>query len=266
MVKKLVTLGCSHTVGTYLDKPGDSRQELAQCHQRSWSRKLATLLDVEQEFNLSINGGSNPRSIRVLMEWIKKTYNDKFQDPDLLVVFSITEPLRFEVPVNANLTPGIIPTSLSLGNDKINDEWSTHRAGPWEINTSRHVNYSEYIKNYYGLFSNDDHEYKILTHELVMLHYFLKSHGIKHYFFHGIDVHDFYKLFMPAFAQLPIIKLTRKDEIDFQTNAFGPGGFLMSHGFKRGLDIKPLSGCAHFDHDANQFLAEYIYDKIKDEI
>lgn len=265
-VKKLVTLGCSHTVGSYLNKQGESWAELAQCHERSWSRKLAKLLDIEQEFNLAINGGSNYRSIRVLMEWIKETYNDKFEDPNLLIIFSITEPMRFEVPVNANLTPGIIAKSLSLGNDKINDEWFMHRAGPWEINTKRHVNYSEYIKNHYGLFSNDDNEYKILTNELVMLHYFLKSHNIKHYFFHGIDVNDNYKPFMPAFVKLPIIKLTRKDEINFETNAFGPGGFLISHGFKRGVDVKPLSGCAHFDHDANQFLAEYIHDKIKDEI
>jgi len=266
MVKKLVTLGCSHTLGSYLDTPGNSRRELEQCHSRSWSRKLATLLGTEQEFNLSINGGSNARSIRVLMEWIKQTYNDKFEDPDLLIVFSITEPIRFEIPVNADLTPGIIPNTLSLGNDKINDEWTTHRAGPWEINTCHNINYSEYIKNHYGLFNNDEHEYKILTHKLVMLHYFLKSHNIKHYFFHGIDVSDFYKPFMPAFVKLPIIKLTRKDDRDFETNAFGPGGFLTSNGFNRGLDVKPRSGCAHFDHDGNQFLAEYIYKQIKDEI
>lgn len=265
-VKKLVTLGCSHTVGSYLDKPGDSWEELARCHDRSWSRKLAKLLDAEQECNLAINGGSNPRSIRVLMEWINETYNDKFEDSDLLIIFSITEPMRFEVPVNASLTPGIIPNSLSLGNDKINNEWSMHRAGPWEINTNRHANYSEYIRNRYGLFSNDDHEYKKLSYDLVMLHYFLKLHNIKHYFFHGIDVPDFYKPFMPAFVKLPIIKFTTKDNIYFETNAFGPGGFLTSHGFKRGLDIKPLSGCAHFDHDANQFLAEHIYDKIKEEL
>lgn len=267
MIKKLVTLGCSHTVGSYLDTPGNSWAELETCHQRSWSRKLAKLLNVDEEFNLAINGGSNYRSIRVLMEWINKNYKDKFDDPELLIVFSITEPMRFEVPVSTLLTPGVKNKLRSFGNNKINNEWYMHTAGPWEINAApSHPAYSEFIKYRYGLFSHDDHEFKSLGHNLIMLHYFLKYHNIKHYFFHGIDVYDTSLPYIPEFVNLPIIKLTLKDDKDFVTNAFGPGGFLTSYGFKRGFEVKPESGCAHFDHDANQFLAEYIYDKIKDEI
>mgnify|MGYP000553990459 CR=1 FL=1 len=90
--KTLVGIGCSHVYGSY---EGD--YNIASCHERSWVNKLEKLGNFKSSINLGLEGGSNDRSVRELINFLKNNSADS-----LVVIFSITELSRTEFPISNN--------------------------------------------------------------------------------------------------------------------------------------------------------------------
>jgi hypothetical protein len=266
----LITLGCSHTFGTYINESGTTLAELESCHARSWSRKLKKIGGFDREYNLSLNGGSNERSIRVLLNFLQNT-NEK--NEMLTVLFPITEPIRFEIGVDTEMKPAYgkdFQATLSKASD-MNDQYRVLKVGPWELNPPEifDKDYHDYVKLRYGFFDQERFVINKLRQQIVMLSGLLTTLKIRHYFFNGLSepenyesVFSNYKIPYIRFFGNPIVQ-TNGEESFRQTNAFGPVGFLrMMKGFKTGEDFVPESKCRHFSDDANQFLAEYLFEEM----
>lgn len=82
--KYLITNGCSFTHGATL--PNASYQRFGQL--------IANKLNIDNEINLSIHGGSNDRIVRTTFDWITKN-KDKCKDS--LMIIGLTESFREDV-------------------------------------------------------------------------------------------------------------------------------------------------------------------------
>jgi len=228
--KTLVVLGCSHTYGVFKEDTSD----LNSCHNRSWASKLGKLANFKEVVNLSIPGGSNYRSERKLLEYLKT--NSK----DLVVIFSITELSRFETVNMLSLTKEDIP-------EKQNDLYGYQSEGSWKLSSeyvSGDERKSEYLKYHYSVLSCSQDDSDIINRKILMIHSLLKTLNLEHYFFTMIsNPTDIYTSQLGI--ELPFITFPNNhNAMNWMTSKFTPGY------------------CGHFDHDANQALAEYLFEQI----
>jgi hypothetical protein len=238
--KILVGVGCSHTAGDY---DNEYFRDINSCHARSWVKKLERVGNFKDSVNLSFPGGSNYRSERVLIDYIKKNSNDL---KDLIVIFTITELSRFET-VNV----------LSLVNDdhhkqeRIGKDWGYMSEGIWKLDPEQIVDDKrrQFLEYYYSIYSHYDADVEIINRKVSMISSLLHKLGIEHYFLEMICTPDTIKEEQFGF-KIPMISFIENNGP--KMNAMD----WMKKRFKKGT-------CGHFDHDANQALADYIYDQLK---
>jgi hypothetical protein len=237
--KTIVAVGCSHTFGSYgpfvsLNDPVD---KINECHNRSWVKKLEQQGQFKNSVNLAGPGGSNARSIRVLLDYLKTL--DSAQYKDLIVIVQLTELSRFEVPF--------------LGNDPVTmGSWVFNSINPVTISTKEKT----FLDTYYADYYNDDYSLNILYHSIVLLHSFLKTMNITHYFFDFFSDRSYTGINNHAKEfNLTIPQIMFKDRITNLQGCSG-GSYVSSNRYKVG-------DCGHFDHEANEFLAKYILNAIQ---
>jgi len=226
--KTLVGVGCSHVFGEYM---GDYEPET--CHQRSWVKKLEKLGNFKNSINLGTPGGSNIRSERKLFDYLKNNSTN-----DLVVIFSITELSRTE----------FIDCSSGSPTDFF-------RIGSWMgdpdavMNTTPRV--KDFIETYYGNFHSDEHDIDEINRKILMIHLLLRSLNIEHYFFEMLNVPGTASQTQLNF-QLPFIQFRHHN-----------GSKLNANGFLRYKSYYP-GECCHWDHEGNEFLANYLFEQIKE--
>ena len=234
--KTLVALGCSHTFGEYMED-----HDPITCHKRSWVSALEKLGNFKDSVNLSASGGSNYRSERVLLEYLRK--NSK----DIVVIFSITELSRFET-VN-------VAQWDSIGNKS--DAFIGE--GAWGLDKSNlDKKKKEFLEYYYSELINDEIDIAIINRKVLMIHTLLKSLGIEHYFFEMISGPDIL-LSNQLGHEIPIIYFVEPGDpgvkIDWSIHKSSNAMLWMKRRF-------PRAKCGHFDQNANQALAEYLIGQI----
>jgi hypothetical protein len=234
--KTLVGLGCSHTFGEYM---GD--YDPITCHERSWVKKLEVLADFKSSVNLAARGGSNYRSERVLLEYLKT--NSK----DIVVIFSVTDLSRFET------------VNVSHWETSENKSKAYNAEGAWGMNHDvSDKQKKEFLEYYYSTLTNDEVDIDIINRKVLMLHTLLNSLGIEHYFFEMLCCPHSLLTNQLGF-NIPVIPFsTAKDtvvNIDWQQERpFNAIDWLKVR--------FPRAQCGHFDCDANQELAEYLLGQI----
>lgn len=225
--KTLVAVGCSHVYGVLSDD-----QDQVRCHDRSWVRSLEKLGNFSSSVNLGLPGGTNDRSVKVLLDYIKNNYSE-----NLVVIFSVTELSRFE---RYDTT---YQKYITFGNWSTDDNWSTDHADDYRI---------KYARLHYGHFSDNNHDEIIINQQMLMLHTLLTQLKIEHYFFEMLNPPGTLKR-NHFEIKLPIIEFPKKGN-NMLDNA---GGFIEKVG-----EFKHYP-CGHYDKAANDFLAEYMFNYIK---
>lgn len=236
----LIGVGDSYVLGQYEQDMGTSPKSLESCWQRSFIKKLEQCAGFESSINLSAPGGSNKRSIRKVVEFLTTQYdpNKKY-----FFIFGITSLSRTEWPFDRNVGS---KSKLYANGDSYklpNSDKAGLAVGSWSIEGS------DFVKTYYEDFYDENYSKQELEQQLIMIHTLLNSLNIPHYFiytFSGVDLYEINK-------KLPNLKLpliTLKEEYPVCTL----DDFLTTNKFVKGY-------CEHFDHDANQFLAEHINEK-----
>lgn len=233
--KILVAAGCSHTYGQFLTESNPQ-----ECHERSWVKKLERLAGFKQSVNLSHPGASNKRSIRVLTDFLLKNVDNIQQYVFMLGTTSLA---RTEFPVN-----GI----KILGNtDKfINESYSIALVTPAEINQIKDKRLSNFLQMYYGFFSVDAYDIKMINHDMLRFHTLLEHYKVEHYFPVIMGSLTDFKSDIGN-QSLPYIRFSRDGNDAFNVTR--------EKGFRMGVDIDTISDCYHFDHDGNEFIAKEIY-------
>jgi hypothetical protein len=237
--KTLVVLGCSFAFGIFENDTGI--KNITTCHERSWATKLGETAGFKNVVNLSLPGGSNYRSERVLVEYLRK--NTK----DIVVIFSLTELSRFETIHNLDIG---VPMHISPS-DIYGDYGYIDRS----IDIDREditVKDKQFLEYYYSVMHNDRADIEIINRNMLMIHCLLKSLNIEHYFFPMLCEPNVLIEEQLGF-KIPLISFSDNGS---KINAFE---WLQVNKFKKGK-------CGHFDHDGNQFLAEYIYATIKEKL
>lgn len=234
--KTLLALGCSHVFGEY---EGDINAET--CHPRSWVKKLERLGNFKNSINLGMPGGSNNRSERVLIEYLNN--NDT---KDLVVIFSITELSRIEFLYKLHekaidfLNVGSWMLTLKSNDpEAIKDV----NAMPERV--------QQFLETYYVHFQDNRHDRDVINRRIAMLHGLLKLMSIEHYFFEMICHPGTVKEQQLGF-NIPLIKFKNREGFNINAN-----NMLHFSGMKPGK-------CSHWDHDGNEFLAEYLLKYIKE--
>lgn len=238
MSKTIVAVGCSHTFGSYLN--ANSMEYKDECHLRSWPSKLQQQYYNDYDIvNLSLAGGSNTRSLRVLKEYVLDNLD---RAKDLLVFFGITDTCRIE-RISAKHVPG---PAVDFIADK---EYVINAIGPWCQSPIADV--QKYIDVHYGLFHIDQYENEQINLEMISLHTFLKHFDIEHYFVCMLVPEYIFKK-NKLIKELPLIT--------FDTTAIE---YAKQHGYKVGKDLHPEIDCNHLDHDGNEFLAKEIHKRME---
>ena len=237
----LIGVGDSYVLGQYENDIGSTPKSLESCWQRSFIKKLEQCAGFESSINLSAPGGSNKRSIRKVLEFLTNDYdpNKKY-----ILIFGVTGLSRTEWPIDKIV--GLKSKLFANGEYyKLNNSDKVgYAAGAWSLDSS-----SDFVKTYYEGFYDENYSKQELEQQLIMLHTLLNSLNIQHYFIYTFPHIDLNKIN----KKLPNLKfslITLKEKYpvcpicDFYfTNKFVPGS------------------CGHFDHDANQLLAEHINEK-----
>lgn len=225
--KTLVGLGCSHVYA-----PLGQDNSTDTCHNRSWVKKLERLGNFKSSVNLSIPGGSNQRSERMLMEYLETHGN-----LDLVVVFGLTDLSRFEL---------VIPDPT------VDHLYSLKPIGPWcaSQDYTKDVRELSFMETLYGNFHSNNYETKMLNRKLLYLNSLLNRLNVEHYF---IELHCHGgSIVQEQFGiKLPLIHF--KDQTEQPINAIR---YIMSKGYEPDYT-------GHFDHDAHEFLAKLFYNQIK---
>ena len=226
--KTLIGVGCSHTFAPL----GEDINPLS-CHERSWVKKLENIGNFKNSINLSLEGASNQRSERVLMEYL-----ETHEVSNLVIAFGLTDVSRFEIPL-----PDQTFTHL----------YTMKPFGPWSVNKEftsdpKEITFMEIL---YGKFHSTQYETVMINRTLLFLNTFLNKFNIEHYFIelhcHGGSIVD-----NPFGIKLPLLNF--KNKYGDATNAIC---YIMEQGY-----VPDYTG--HFDHDAHQFLAELFYNRIKE--
>lgn len=193
----------------------------ATCHERSWVKKLQVLANFKDSVNLSASGGSNHRSERVLIEYLRK--NSK----DIVVIFAATEVSRFETV-----------TTYPDGSLLFNAE------GAWGLDENNFdKKKKEFLEYFYSTLTNKQVELQTFNRKILLIHSLLKSMNIEHYFFEMISEPGSIATSQLGF-KIPVIDFSNINAADWMFKFF------------------PRGSCRHFDHDANQALAEYLFNQI----
>lgn len=236
----LVGVGDSYILGQYENDIGATPKSLESCWRRSFIKKLEKCTGFESSINLSAPGGSNKRSIRKVIEFLTTEYdpNKKY-----FFIFGITSMSRTEWPIDKNVG---IKSKLYANGDYYKLPYSDKvglASGPW------HLDCSNFIKTYYEDFFDEDYSKCELEQQLIMIHTLLNSVNIPHYFIYTFPSVDLYHINkkLPN-LKLPLIRLKEEYPVCTLTD------FLITNKFVKGY-------CGHYDHDANQFLAEHINEK-----
>lgn len=171
--KTLVTLGCSHTYGVYEQDLGLSDESITSCFERSWASKLGKLGNFKEVVNLSAPGGSNHRSERVLLNYLKQNAKD------LVVIFTITELSRFEtVNILTQTTDPII---------EIHDDWGYQTEGIWKVTEEAvDIKRRKFLEHYYGAMNHDAADIEAINRRVLLISTLLNTLNIEHYFFEMI--------------------------------------------------------------------------------
>jgi hypothetical protein len=117
---KLLTVGCSFTIG----------EELAHPESDSWPVLISRINSWELN-NLGKSGGSNDRNIRIIFEEIDKGYD--------LIIVAWTVPDRFEVPLDGKF----IDINANSGR-KLNMHWTTEY---YTHHYDRLYSYTKWLRN-----------------------------------------------------------------------------------------------------------------------
>lgn len=237
----LIGVGDSYVLGQYENDMGVTPKSLESCWQRSFIKKLEQCVGFESSINLSAPGGSNKRSIRKVLEFLTNDYdpNKKY-----ILIFGITSLSRTEWPIDKMV--GLKSKLFANGEYyKLNysDKLVGYAAGAWSMEGSN------FAKTYYEEFYDEIYSKQELEQQLIMLHTLLNSLNIQHYFiytFPGVDLYEINK----KLSNLKLSLITLKEEYPVCTIC----DFYYTNKFVSG-------SCGHFDHDANQFLAEHINEK-----
>jgi hypothetical protein len=258
----LIVVGDSFVYGHYGD---DMYYET--CWQRSWVSKLGKLGKFKEVINLGEPGGSNKRSLRVIIEYITKNYD---QTQKYFVLFGVTDISRTEFPVDNDIstTQPWLRSKVCNPLENINDSYKILSLGVW------HKDNNTFNSDYYEKFYNDQYEIDMLNYNLLLLYTFFKNYNIDILFFMTVgDPKNIKKPIMGA--TLPRIifhykknnyfmKYTRENidhnvehapvrlQENFRINEDIMTSFVINHGHN-------VNWCGHFDHDGNEFLANYIY-------
>lgn len=236
--KTLVALGCSHTYGVYEQDLGSSPESINSCFERSWASKLSKLGNFKEVVNLSIPGGNNNRSERVLLNYLKKN------SEKLIVIFTITELSRFETVNILSHTSDTIT--------EIHDNYGYQTEGIWKVSEEAvDIKRRKFLEHYYVAMNHDVADTEAINRRVLLISTLLNSLKIEHYFIEMICKPDTIEQQQLGF-KIPTISFQSK--FGYNINAMN---WMIEH-FKPGT-------CGHFDHDANQALADYIYKRISDE-
>jgi hypothetical protein len=228
--------------------------ELNQCWARSWVSKLGIIGKFKSVTNLGSPGGSNQRSTRVLLNWLTEHYNSL---EEYLIIYAVTELSRFEVAVEDTK---LIYDLNFIPYCPYEKHQNIANIGSWSMDCSVEPT-NDYLKAHYGIFRRDDYDKKKLAHDILLMTMFFKNLKIKHYFMETIcNVGDSWpsaetipQNFYDSLGIVPqFIKFTNAQL--YSNQEF----FLKENGFKPAL-------CSHFDHDANDFLANYIHKRISND-
>jgi hypothetical protein len=238
--KTLVALGCSLTFGIF-EEELLSQNAIQRCLDRNWATKLGKLANFKKVDNLAVSQGSNARAQRVLVNYLKQNKEN------LVVIFGITEFSRFEtVNIVSELTE-YIPERF--GEYGYYPQQVNHLRRNPNVVDSRRWKFLEY---YFTALQHDDADKEINNRNFLLITALLTSLNIQHYFFPMLCKPESIEQQQLGF-KLPIIPFYSDD--GKMINAFD------------WMDSKFVKGsCRHFDHDANQALAEYIYEQIKEEL
>lgn len=243
--KTLLGVGCSHVFGTL----GEDNNPVT-CHERSWVKKLERLGNFKDSVNLGSPGGSNDRSERVLFEYLQSNDTD-----NLVVIISLTQLSRKEL---IYCTDNLVKY-ISLGS------WMIDIFNPEQSNTNDNFTLEDRKKNannftqrekqffetYYATFhhrTNDVHE---INRKVAMIHTLLKSLNVEHYFFEMLAEPGSIERIQLGHT-IPMINFT--NALGYKINA---NNYLNECSFIPGE-------CKHWDHDGNEFLANYILKYIKE--
>jgi hypothetical protein len=234
--KILVGLGCSHTFGQY----GDDF-DAESCHNRSWVTKLKQIGNFKDSANLAIPGGSNYRSERVLLDFLKQHSNHD----DLIVIFTITELARFETFSAEE------KNELVFG---LTTESQYHAEAPWKLLPDLEFPVDpkkvEYIKYHYTCCTSDEEDVRIINRKIVLIHTLLKSLNIEHYFLEMITTPNTIQRQHFNF-KLPFIEFYSKHNDNITARRWVEDNY-------------GLGDCKHWDEDGSIALANYMFNYIKD--
>jgi len=245
--KTLVVVGDSFVYGHLGD---DINYE--SCWQRSWVKKLEHIGNFKNSINLGEPGGSNARSHRVIMDFIR---NDYTANEQYVIIYATTDLSRFEFSISIeNSLAYNIPLYYQNPLER-HDEFQVYGVGSWtpdiiknQANSEKSRPVLNYIEAYYNILFDENYERNKVVNQLIGLDHLFKNLNIQHYFMEtvGFGTIDAAK---NAVENLPTI------EFDFIGNKMIMSDWLQKYKFK------PYP-CSHFDHDANEFAAKYIYKQI----
>ncbi len=170
----LFTSGCSFTYGEELED-----------RQFAWPFVLGKLLNCDV-INKGICSGSNDYIIRTTMEFISKAINDNINIEDILIILGFTTENRKECWSNVYKKYIQIKVGREFG---IVDK-NVPRIIPYkDIKNHKSVKkvLNSIIDKYLNNFeSNDYFNMTIKMNQMITMHFYLKSIGIKHLFFDSL--------------------------------------------------------------------------------
>lgn len=233
--KTLVALGCSFTFGIF--ENDTCIKDPTTCHQRSWATKLGNIANFKEVVNLSIAGGSNYRSERVLIEYLRKNIKD------IVVIFALTELSRFETVNTRGVSTGV---KLEQGDGFFYSPEMITKVD----DTNLSIGKKKFLDYYYGALHSDKADIEIINRKILMISVLLRSLNIEHYFL-PMYCNPNYLQEQQLEFKIPIISCY--SSIGTKISAVS----WMNHRYTVGY-------CGHHDHDANQALAEHIYAEIKE--
>ena len=243
--KTLIGVGCSHVFGTL----GDDNDPVT-CYERSWVKKLERLGNFKDSVNLGAPGGSNDRSERVLFEYLKNS-----NTRDLVVIISLTQLSRKELVYCYDdyvkyISLGSWMIDINAPDNLIAEDEFT------SINRKKNVGQfnkreQHFFEVYYSTFHHRTNDVEEINRKVVMMHTLLESLNIEHYFFEMLAEPETIEPIQLGHT-IPMIKF--KNGLDYDVTA---NDYLDFVGFKPGK-------CMHWDHDGNEFLADYILKYIKE--
>lgn len=246
----LVVVGDSFVYG-HLEKD----LEPESCHARSWVSRLARIGNFKSWVNLGAPGGSNARTHRVLLDYICNHYdaNSKY-----LFIYAISDLTRFELPMTRQdaMKHNIFTRTFSDSEMEVDPNINVATIGDWipdkllANNNAESTQLADYVKTHYETFSHRAYAERILGHQLLAVRTLFDSLGVDYCFTETTAALGTLKKYKFLGKTLPTI--------DYKINdvSYRMDDFVSNHGFE-------IASCGHFNSEANEFLANYIYQCLK---